>query len=149
MSAIKNFLAPKDITAAGSWLGLLNQIAWAYSISEIMLPFRQLVKHNAKFQWDETLEKIFNESKNKLLDATEEGIQTFDTNRMTAIQCDWSKDRVGYLLLQKHCKCSNVDGPNCCPNGWKLVFKQVPALQHQLNRDMLQQRESPCCLLER
>ena len=36
LSAIKDFPTPKDITGARSWFGLVNQVAWAYSISEIM-----------------------------------------------------------------------------------------------------------------
>ena len=45
----------------------------------------------------------------------------------TCLQCDWSRDGIGFLLLQKHCGC---DPPNpldvsikpCCESGWKLVF---------------------------
>ena len=44
LSAIKNFPPPKDITGARSWFGLVNQVSWAYAISDIMLPFRDLVK---------------------------------------------------------------------------------------------------------
>ena len=34
-----NFPVPKTITDASSWFGLVNQLAWAYSLSPIMLPF--------------------------------------------------------------------------------------------------------------
>ena len=46
LDAIQNFPVPKTITDARSWFGLINQVAWAYSLSPIMLPFRELVKKN-------------------------------------------------------------------------------------------------------
>lgn len=122
LNAIKNFPAPKDITGARSWFGLVNQTSWAYSISKIMLPFRELVRPNSTFKWDATLQKLFEESKVTLLNAISEGIRTYDTSRPTIIQCDWSKDGIGYLLLQKHCSCSMDNIPNCCNEGWKLVY---------------------------
>jgi len=48
-ASIRDFSVPKEITDAQSWFGLVNQVAWAYSISPIMKPFRSLVKHNSKF----------------------------------------------------------------------------------------------------
>ena len=48
LNAIKNFPTPKNITDARSWFGLVNQVAWAYSIGPVMLPFRELVKRNTK-----------------------------------------------------------------------------------------------------
>ena len=44
LNAISSFPSPKNITDARSWFGLVNQVAWAYSLSPIMLPFRELVK---------------------------------------------------------------------------------------------------------
>ncbi|XP_077968889.1 uncharacterized protein LOC144422865 [Styela clava] len=38
------------------------------------------------------------------------------------LQTDWSKDGVGYLLLQQHCACPTAKDPTCCKDGWKLVF---------------------------
>ena len=57
LSAIRDFPIPKDITGARSWFGLVNQISWAYAISNIMQPFRDLIKHNNKFYWDDVLTK--------------------------------------------------------------------------------------------
>ena len=36
LESIKNFPKPTDITGARSWFGLVNQVLWAYSISEII-----------------------------------------------------------------------------------------------------------------
>ena len=122
LQAIKDFPPPRDITGARSWFGLVNQASWAYSISDIMQPFRELVKQNSKFTWDATLQKLFEDSKAKLIEVISEGIRTYDTSLPTCIQCDWSKDGIGYLLLQKHCSCSMQHMPVCCNDGWKLVY---------------------------
>ena len=63
ITAIKNFPTPRDIHGARSWFGIVNQIAWAYATSPIMQPFRDLVKPNTLFAWDDNIDKIFSESK--------------------------------------------------------------------------------------
>ena len=122
LDAIQNFPVPKTITDARSWFGLINQVAWAYSLSPIMLPFRDLVKKNSNFTWDETIDEAFSQSKQVIVNLVKDGISSFDTNRITCVATDWSKDGMGFLLLQKHCKCTLDKAPICCPEGWKLVF---------------------------
>ena len=51
---IQNFPTPTDIT----WFGLVNQVLWAYAISPIMQPFRDLIKPHIKFYWYQTLDAI-------------------------------------------------------------------------------------------
>ncbi|CAB4033368.1 Transposon Ty3-I Gag-Pol poly [Paramuricea clavata] len=85
-----------------------------------MQPFRELIKPNQKFYWDDTLDTLFESSKSVLIDLVKDGVQSYDISRTTCIQPDWSKDGVGYLLLQKHCQCAIVS-PFCCENGWKLI----------------------------
>ncbi|XP_077969846.1 uncharacterized protein LOC144424396 [Styela clava] len=118
LDSIKNFPPPTNIHDARSWHGLVNQISWAYAISPIMLP----LKKGSKFIWDDTLQSIFEKSKAKLITLCEEGIKSFDLHRPSLIQCDWSKDGIGYLLLQKYCTCGTNEAPNCCPDGWHLVY---------------------------
>ena len=122
LSAIEKFPMPKDLTSARSWFGLVNQLAWAYSNSSVMEPFRDLVKRDSQFKWDDTLAKLFESSKQLLIKQTEEGIRTFDIARNTCLQTDWSKDGIGYLLLQQYCHCKSDRSPLCCKDGWKLVF---------------------------
>lgn len=50
LNAIQDFSVPINITGGRSWFELVNQIAWAYSISPIMEPFHNLVKPNCHFQ---------------------------------------------------------------------------------------------------
>ena len=121
LEAIRDFPSPKDLTGARSWFGLVNQIAWAYSMTPIMAPFRDLIKPNRTFFWDETLERIFQSSKAEITKLVKEGVQSFDINKPTCIQTDWCKDGLGYLLLQKHCACTE-ESPVCCKEGWKLIY---------------------------
>ena len=49
LNAILNFPVPKTITDARFWFDVVNQLAWAYSLSPIMLLFRDLVKKSSRF----------------------------------------------------------------------------------------------------
>ena len=121
LSAIRDFPTPTDLTGARSWFGLINQVAWAYSLGPLMTPFRELIKPNRKFYWDETLDKLFVESKNTIISLVIEGVKSFELSRKTCLQTDWSEEGVGYILLQKHCQCTS-DSPICCKDSWKLIF---------------------------
>ena len=67
LAAISDFPTPTDLTSARSWFGLVNQVSWAYSISPIMEPFRDLIKPKRTFFWDETLDQLFQASKQEIL----------------------------------------------------------------------------------
>ena len=122
LTAIKNFPTPKDIHDVRSWFGAVNQMAWAYATSPIMLPFRNLVKPSMTFSWDDSMEKLFRETNQLLTEKCTAGIRAFELDRRTCLQTDWSKTGVGYLLLQQHCDCDTAKAPVCCKDGWKLVF---------------------------
>ena len=122
LDAIQNFPTPKTITDARSWFGLVNQVAWAFSLSPVMTPFRDLVKKNSVFTLNESIESAFTQSKQVIINLVKDGISTFDINRITCLAPDWSKDGMGFLLLQRHCKCPLDKAPICCQEGWKLVF---------------------------
>ena len=87
-----------------------------------MLPFRNLVKKSSRLSWNQTLEKAFQESKQVIVKLIRQGISTFDINSVTCLAPDWSKDGMGFLLLQKHCLCAINRALVCCLEGWRLVF---------------------------
>lgn len=64
---------PTDLTSARSWFGLVNQVAWAYSLSPIIQPFRDLVRPNQRFYMDENLDKLFETSKEAIIDHVKQG----------------------------------------------------------------------------
>ena len=122
LRAIEDFPTPTSLTDARSWFGLVNQVAWAYSLGPIMQPFRDLIKSKSAFVWDETLQNAMDDSKRVIVELVKEGVSTFDINRMTCLAPDWSKEGMGFLLLQKYCSCPLTKAPVCCPEGWRLVF---------------------------
>ena len=122
LSAIRDFPTPQNLTDARSWFGLVNQVVWAYAISPLMEPFRELVKPTTKFHWDDNLNELFIDSKQLLISKVIDGINTFDLTKNTCLQTDWSKDGIGYLLLQQHCNCNVEKAPICCKDGWKLIY---------------------------
>ena len=122
LSAIQDFPTPQNITDAWSWFGLVNQVAWAFSLGPVMQPFRDLVKPSSKFVWDQSLEEAFQKSKAQIIDLVKDGISIFDIESTTCLAPDWSKEGMGFLLLQKYCSCANDKVPTCCSEGWHLVF---------------------------
>ena len=89
LQAIKDFPKPTNITGARSWFGLINTVAWTYSMTEDMKPFRDLVKSKAQFFWDDTLDKLFQKSKEIIIEKAVHGIKTFDIEKTTCLQTDW------------------------------------------------------------
>ena len=86
-----------------------------------MQPFRDLLKPKSAFYWDETLQKLFEESKETIIEEIRNGVCIFDKSKPTCLATDWSKLGIGCWLFQKHCSCDGVK-PFCCPTGWKVVL---------------------------
>ena len=121
LSAVKDFPVPKDITGVRSWFGLVEQCSYAFSKTHCMEPFRHLLKPDTTFLWTEQLQEALEKSKAEIIRAVERGIETFDRDKVTCLMPDWSKTGIGFKLCQKNCDCEPVS-PNCCPDGWGLVF---------------------------
>ena len=58
---IMEFPTPTNITDIRSWFGVVNQVSYAFSVAEKMLPFRQLLQPGSSFMWDDKLDKAFQE----------------------------------------------------------------------------------------
>ena len=119
--AIRNFPTPQNITDIRSWFGIINQVSYAFSMTDRMLPFRKLLKPGTPFTWDSNLDKLFEESKEVIVSEIVHGVQIFDKSRPTCLATDWSKNGVGFWLLQKHCHCSKI-APFCCQTGWRVTL---------------------------
>ena len=123
IEAILQFPTPTNITDVRSWFGLVNQVSYAFSQAEIMTPFRELLRtKNRGFYWDETLERIFQESKRVIANKIEEGVQTFELDRTTGLATDYSKTGISYFLFQKHCSCTGEPDMSCGNGHWKLIL---------------------------
>ena len=119
--AIKDFPTPKNITDIRSWFGLVNQLSYAFAQAKVMTPFRELLA-NKTFFWDTTMDNLFAESKNKIIELVKAGVQAFETSRPTCLTTDWSKTGIGFTLTEKHCHCPQPATPTCGRDHWKLVF---------------------------
>ena len=121
LQSIREFPTPKTITDVRSWFGLLNQVAYAFSMAEKMLPLRKLLKPEHPFQWTDELNQLFENSKEHITREIENGVRIFDRSRPTCLATDWSRNGIGFWLFQKHCTCPRVQ-PFCCPTGWKVTL---------------------------
>ena len=67
-----------------------DHVTWAYSISPIMESFRELIKHNATFKWNEMLNQLFHQSAltELLISKVEEDINAFDIKGQMCLQND-------------------------------------------------------------
>ena len=121
LEAIQCFPRPKNQTDIKSWFGLVNQVASYAQLREMMAPFRRFLSPKVKFEWNPSLDKVFEESKCAIIELIKEGVQIFDINRPTCLRPDWSRKGIGYVLLQKHCSCTNPL-PDCCEDGWRITL---------------------------
>ena len=121
MKALQNFPTPRSLTDVRSFFGLVNQAAYSFSKTEAMSPFRELLKKNSKFTWNQDMETAFKEAKQQIAREITKGIKIFEKHRTTCLATDWSRTGVGAWLLQKHCSC-NSKKPFCCPNGWQVTL---------------------------
>ena len=121
LEAILKFPTPTNITDIRSWFGLINQVSYAFSMTERMAPFRQFLKPNTPFYWDQDMDSLFMESKLQIVHEIEHGVRIFDKSKPTCLTTDWSKTDVGFWLFQKHCSCTDVK-PFCCRDGWRVTL---------------------------
>ena len=119
--AIADFPTPQSLTDIRSWFGLVNQVSYAFSMADVMSPFRELLKPSKSFHWDETLQNAFDQSKLTIINEIHNGVKIFDKTKPTCLATDWSKHGIGYWLFQKHCPCPSTD-LFCCKQGWKITL---------------------------
>ena len=121
LEAIEKFPTPRTITDVRSWFGLVNQVAYAFASAEKMQPFRTLLQPKIPFVWTEELNDLFEETKTIISQEIQRGVEIFDKNKSTCLATDFSKDGIGFWLLQKHCSCTSAK-PFCCRTGWKVTL---------------------------
>ena len=84
-------------------------------------PLRQLLKPDQKFEWSDPINNLFEKSKDVIISEIDEGVRIFDKNKPICLATDWSKDGIGFWLLQKHCNCEKL-APFCCRDGWQITL---------------------------
>ena len=121
LKSIQDFPRPRDISGIRSWFGLVEQVAWAFSKTNVMSPLRHLLSPSSEFVWSQELNDSFERSKHEIVSAVKKGVKSFYPKRVTCLATDWSKSGIGFCLLQKVCSCTEIT-PVCCPDGWVLVL---------------------------
>ena len=58
LQSISQFPMPQGITDIRAWFGLVKQVAYAFSMTSVMSPFRALLKPSAPFTWNTELGSI-------------------------------------------------------------------------------------------
>ena len=87
---------PRDISGIRSWFGLVEQVAWAFSKTDVMNPLRHLLSPKSEFIWSQELNDSFEHSKQEIIEAVKKGVKTFDPKRITCLATDWSKTGIGF-----------------------------------------------------
>ena len=121
LDAVKTFPTPKSYIDIKSWFGLVNQLSSYSQLRDVMAPFRTFLSPKVVFRWDAELNEAFERSKAHIIALIKKGVQIFETNRLTCLRPDWSKQGIGYFLMQKHCTCASKL-PDCCDKGWKVTL---------------------------
>ncbi|MPC62649.1 Polyprotein P3 [Portunus trituberculatus] len=107
-----------------SGLGLVNQLAPFMDTAPAMEPFWELLKKPAgkRIYWDLQLQRKFELAKDTICRLVGDGLVYYDYSRPTAIVTDWSKEGLGFIILQQYCSCMSANTPFCCRGGWRLTL---------------------------
>ena len=120
---IAEFPEPTTLREARRWFGLIEQVAWSYSIGDTMDNFRDLTKPTVKtWIWTPMLRDEFRKSKEEIINRVKEGVKTYDIKKLTCVSSDWSKSGIGMLVSQKYCECALAMAPRCCKEGFKIML---------------------------
>ena len=133
LESIRNFPTPTDISGARAYFGLVNQVAYAFAMTEEMYPMRHLLSPKTPFEWTPELDILFERSKQIIVDKIIEAVRLFDPKLPTCLATDFSGKGVGFLLLQKTCTCTSKL-PTCCPEGWRVCLVGSRFLHDAENR---------------
>ena len=77
LSSIQHFPRPTDITGIRSWYGLVEQVAFSFSKSKLMEPFRPLLKAKADFFWTDELQHAFQTAGDEIVKLVKKGVRSF------------------------------------------------------------------------
>ena len=114
LDAIRQFPTPQNITDIRSWFGLVNQVSYYTSMTDKMRPFRDLLKPKMAFYWDQQLQQLFDESKQHIVEAIQQGVRIFEKGRKTCWQ------QIGQKMAL---------GSSCCRNTAPVLVMHHSAAQ--------------------
>ena len=62
------------------------------------------------------------QAKETICQLAKDGLSYYDRTRPTVAITDWSKEGIGFVVLQQYCSCVSADAPFCCKGGWRLAL---------------------------
>ena len=126
IEAIENFPIPTNLTGIRSWFGLVQQVAYCFSKTKPMNPFRAFLARNKRFDWQPFMTELFLKTRKKIADMVREGVKGFVMGKPTLACGDWSETGIGFSLKQKFCLCPMEEAPLCGEDKeddhWKLIL---------------------------
>ena len=98
---------------------MCEQVAYAFPVKKPLDTFQELLKKGNAFHWDDTLTKLFTNCREYIANAVCKGVKTFDGEKITTVETDWSTDGMGFWCRQKVCQCPELK-LTCCSDGWRV-----------------------------
>ena len=98
----------------------MNQFANYAQLYTFMGPFYPFFSPHRQFERTPELDAALKSSKESIIEAISKRV-IFDHERPRCLHTDWSKQEIGYCLLQKYCACSSIR-LNCCANGCHVTL---------------------------
>jgi hypothetical protein len=141
--SIRNLPAPKNITQARAFFGLVEQVSFLKCVD--MSHFRHLLSPKSQFIWTEDLEREFGLAKASIVRKIHKGVTMFEVDRITALMTDWLKEGQSLGLWPKHCSC-NCKGDItilCCRGGWKNFSWLLGSIM-MLSLDIVRTKANVC-----
>ena len=83
-----------------------------------------LLTKDQKFYWDATLNELFKESNQNIIQKTEKGVKTSEMERVIYLSTDFSKTSIGHVSFQKHFPCPIESSSNCSYWGAQISWLQ-------------------------
>ena len=74
---IKSFPRPTSISGIRSWFGIIEQVAYAFSKTDLMEPFCLSLKKDEEFVWNDKLQEAFDKTKEDIFSQVSKAVQTF------------------------------------------------------------------------
>ena len=78
LQSISNFSVPKNITDVRSSFGLIEQVSYAFSKSEVLHPLRDLLKKKSDFYWSQESTDLFISARSYIVDKVVEGVKSYE-----------------------------------------------------------------------
>ena len=119
----------------------MEQVSFAFSKSELMVPFRPLMKKGAEYIWIPELQGAFDLVGREIVELVKSEVRSFQLGAWTCVVMDWICLGIGLVPWQKPCQSPQFN-PTCCKSGWVVVtcgsrfFTPADATHHSIEGEL-------------